>query len=247
MTPKFGQFPFCGVPASSLAGSPGSDYPVGMFAADILDAFLNAKVLKVSIDAVQDGGGGGGALGGFVYTHRKIIDGCLGVQHVSNSRGSGWNADIRLDFSKTVRKPRGTNTVLYYPSLVVTFIADSTRLSSKTEAEETGSIDFLSKYFITLYANRDMVVFGGGVSIVERYDEITFSPASGPVGTAVTITGATFDGVTSVRFGDVEAAFTISTDKRTVTATVPAGAKLGPISFDQDEDRYSTRSYFKVI
>jgi hypothetical protein len=61
-----------------------------------------------------------------------------------------------------------------------------------------------------------------------------FAPASGDVGTTVTITGVGFEGATAVRFfNGVEAIFTIATDTSTfdtITATVPFGAATGPIT-----------------
>lgn len=56
----------------------------------------------------------------------------------------------------------------------------------------------------------------------------TFSPPSGAVGTAVTITGVSLTQTTQVTFGGVKAAFTVNSDLQ-VTATVPTGAKTGKI------------------
>jgi hypothetical protein len=51
-----------------------------------------------------------------------------------------------------------------------------------------------------------------------------FSPANGPVGTAVTIAGEQFTGTSAaVRFGAALASFTVDSTNQ-VTATVPAGA-----------------------
>jgi hypothetical protein len=56
-----------------------------------------------------------------------------------------------------------------------------------------------------------------------------FSPAAGAPGATVTITGLLLGGVESVRFGGVEAAFTVEGETR-IIATVPAGAATGPIT-----------------
>jgi len=58
---------------------------------------------------------------------------------------------------------------------------------------------------------------------------VSFDPPSGAVGTQVTITGTGFTQTNGVGFGDnVPAAFTVNSDTQ-VRATVPVGAKTGPI------------------
>ena len=58
---------------------------------------------------------------------------------------------------------------------------------------------------------------------------LSFSPPSGPVGTQVTINGTGFTQASGVGFGDnVPAQFTVNSDTE-ITATVPSGAKTGPI------------------
>lgn len=54
------------------------------------------------------------------------------------------------------------------------------------------------------------------------------NPASGPIGTTVTITGTNFTGVTSVTFGGVSATFTVVSSTQ-ITATVPAGTPPGVV------------------
>jgi uncharacterized protein (TIGR03437 family) len=59
------------------------------------------------------------------------------------------------------------------------------------------------------------------------------NPPSGLVGSAVTITGSNFSGVTAVRFANnVAAQFTINS-ATSITATVPAGAVTGPITISK--------------
>ncbi len=54
------------------------------------------------------------------------------------------------------------------------------------------------------------------------------NPASGPIGTTVTITGTNLVGVTQVTFGGVSATFTV-VNSTTITATVPAGTPAGVV------------------
>ena len=55
------------------------------------------------------------------------------------------------------------------------------------------------------------------------------SPAAGPWGTQVVLTGGTLTGATSVKFNGTTATFTVNSGTQ-ITATVPNGATTGPIS-----------------
>jgi len=57
----------------------------------------------------------------------------------------------------------------------------------------------------------------------------SFDPTSGPVGTPVTLTGASFTGARSVKFGGVSATFTVDSDVQ-ISTTVPVGAVTGRIT-----------------
>ncbi len=61
---------------------------------------------------------------------------------------------------------------------------------------------------------------------VLSFPPATLSPTSGPVGTAVTITGTGFTGATSVLFDQTSATFKVVSDTK-ITTTVPAGATTG--------------------
>ncbi|GEM_PF-999898 len=61
----------------------------------------------------------------------------------------------------------------------------------------------------------------------------SLNPSSGAVGNSVTITGANFTGITSVKFANnVTASFTVNNDTQ-ITTTVPAGAVTGPITLSK--------------
>jgi len=73
-----------------------------------------------------------------------------------------------------------------------------------------------------------------------------FAPASGPVGTRVTISGTNLTGATSVTFGAVSASFTV-TSAFEIQATVPAGAKSGPLSVTTPGGTATSSSAFTVV
>jgi uncharacterized repeat protein (TIGR03803 family) len=75
---------------------------------------------------------------------------------------------------------------------------------------------------------------------------LSFSPTSGPVGTAVVITGKSFTGATKVTFGGAKTA-TFSVDSYTqITATVPTGAKTGKIQVTTPGGNASSAATFTV-
>ena len=73
----------------------------------------------------------------------------------------------------------------------------------------------------------------------------SFVPASGPVGTTVTITGTGLTGTTKVTFGSKGAAFSVNSNSQ-ITATVPAGAKTAKISVLTAGGKASSPSSFTV-
>jgi large repetitive protein len=72
-----------------------------------------------------------------------------------------------------------------------------------------------------------------------------FSPASGPVGTTVTISGSGLTGATAVAFNGTSATYTVNSDSQ-VTATVPSGASSGPITVTTGGGTATSTSGFTV-
>jgi subtilisin family serine protease len=72
-----------------------------------------------------------------------------------------------------------------------------------------------------------------------------FSPASGGVGSSVTITGANFTGATSVKFNGQSASFTVNSSTQ-ITATVPNCSSSGTISVTTAGGTATSSSSFSV-
>ena len=73
----------------------------------------------------------------------------------------------------------------------------------------------------------------------------SFTPASGPTGTSVTISGTNFTGATAIRFNGVSASFTLSS-ATAIQATVPVGATTGPLTVTTPGGTATSASSFTV-
>lgn len=74
-----------------------------------------------------------------------------------------------------------------------------------------------------------------------------FAPASGPVGTAITLTGANFTGATAVTLNGVAVAGFTVVDAATITLVMPAGATSGFITVTTQGGTATSTSAFTVI
>ncbi|MHB9007987.1 MAG: S8 family serine peptidase [Limisphaerales bacterium] len=87
-----------------------------------------------------------------------------------------------------------------------------------------------------------------GVFTVTTQPALTsFSPATGGVGTSVSLNGANLNGATAVRFNGVNAStFTVDSPIR-ITATVPAGATTGPVGVTTPTGTATSTAMFTVV
>ncbi len=75
----------------------------------------------------------------------------------------------------------------------------------------------------------------------------SFSPASGPIGASVTITGTGFTGVTAVTFNNIAAVTYTVNSSSNITAEVPAGASSGRVRVINADGTGRSASNFVVI
>ena len=72
-----------------------------------------------------------------------------------------------------------------------------------------------------------------------------FSPASGPDGTSVTVSGSNFSGATAVSFNGVSASYTVGSGTQ-IVATVPSGATTGRIAVSNAKGTGTSSGSFTV-
>ena len=108
-------------------------------------------------------------------------------------------------------------------------------------------------------ATYDALFTGLSTDVVDRRDPVvqdildpapvgtfdTFSPDRGQVGHAVILTGTQFTGATRVVFGHRSAPFTVDSNTQ-ITATVPDGARTGPILVRMPGGTFSSVSHYIV-
>ncbi len=75
---------------------------------------------------------------------------------------------------------------------------------------------------------------------------IGFTPASGVVGSSMTLSGTGFSGATSVSFNGAAATFVVNSDTK-ITAPVPAGAASGPITITTPGGTATSAAGFTVV
>ncbi|MBF9223211.1 LamG-like jellyroll fold domain-containing protein, partial [Hymenobacter ruricola] len=114
------------------------------------------------------------------------------------------------------------------------YITPSARFGSTTLANPAGS-------------NTNVLTRVTDVSLTPLAPTITsFTPLSGPVGTAVTITGTNLAGATSVSFNGTAAGFVVNSATQ-ITATVPAGATTGVLAVTTPGGTATSAASFTVI
>ena len=89
-------------------------------------------------------------------------------------------------------------------------------------------------------------VSSGTFTVIPTPAIASFSPASGIVGTTVTITGTNFSGSAAVAFNGVSAVYTL-VSSTVISAVVPGGAVTGPITVATGGGTATSSSNFTVI
>src|SRR5438552_3842135 len=96
------------------------------------------------------------------------------------------------------------------------------------EVRRTGSSVARTVVLIVAFATVSVLITPSAWAAVPQIT--SFSPASGPLGTVVTITGTGFGGAPQVDFTAGASAMVSAASDTQITAMVPLGATSGPIS-----------------
>src|SRR6266403_704323 len=89
-------------------------------------------------------------------------------------------------------------------------------------------------------------ISAGSFTVINPPTISSFTPASGPIGTSVTISGTNFTGTTAVAFNSVSASFTVNS-ATSIQAAVPASATSGTISVTTPGGTTTSAGSFTVI
>ena len=123
-----------------------------------------------------------------------------------------------------------------------TFVASST--SEELALEGLGSARQWGGVLIDLV---EIISCANGGCEIAVPEVSSFTPVSGYVGDAVTITGSNFTGAVSVSFGGTDASiFTVVSDTE-ITATVPGGASTGAITVATASASGASSTDFEVV
>jgi hypothetical protein len=106
----------------------------------------------------------------------------------------------------------------------------------------TGAIKVVTKNGTTTSAGSFVVTSGQQPSAPQV---TSFSPSSGPVGTAVTVSGSGFTGATAVTLNGAATSFTVNSATQ-ITLTVPSGASSGPIGVTTPGGTTTTATSYAV-
>ncbi|GEM_PF-1332471 len=174
----------------------------------------------------------GGLAGGAPLTRlntggRYILAGALTISPTNQSfPAGGGNGNVSVSASGSCRWTATSNA---------TWIT----ITSGSSGSGNGTVSF------SVAANNTTSLRTGTITITGQTFTVTqaagtacqtvssVNPTSGLIGSAVTIAGANFTGVTAVKFANnVSAAFTVNSDTQ-ITTTVPSSAVTGPITISK--------------
>lgn len=210
---------------------------------------------------------------GYTCAWGFLMNGGVAVARVQLDRGQDWVAindkyGVEHENDGTQCIPEETREVKQKPSTlgdtIVAFNNGSSTLASMTfpatsaenaeawwelEDADSDEVELELYWHDEVVAVATLTALGSSMSFSTRSAAppsiASFAPATGGVGSSVTLLGANFVGVTSVTFNGLAAAFEVESGGELV-ATVPAGATAGPITVTTPAGSATTAASFTV-
>ena len=187
-------------------------------------------------------------LGASLAAASSTVSGVLTVTTLAGTAGVSGNADgsggaarffdpfgVACDAGGNVYVADSSNDTIrkVTPAGVVTTLAGTAGVSGNADGSGSAA-RFNGPTGVACDASGNVYVADSGNHTIRKGAVVPapaitgFSPASGPVGTVVTVSGSNCSGASGVSFGGAAASYTINTET-SITATVPAGATSGAI------------------
>jgi hypothetical protein len=151
----------------------------------------------------------------------------------SLSEQTGAGTINTIDHTVAIEVTAGTSLTALIPTFTLSNGA-SVKVGATSQVSATTSNDFSSAVIYAVTAEDGTTTQNWTVTVTAAslHNIVSFTPTSGPVGTAVNITGTNFDGLpanNTVFFGATQATVTAATATQ-LTVTVPSGATYQPIT-----------------
>jgi hypothetical protein len=121
------------------------------------------------------------------------------------------------------------NSISFEPGLGTLFIASSSDSAVNNATTTKGPVSHTTGIVVMATDSETRRYLHNELSLAVAAEVQSFSPTSGPPGTAVQLTGSGFLSVTSVTFGGAAASFVVQSDAA-MSAWVPEGASTGRIA-----------------
>jgi hypothetical protein len=189
------------------------------------------------------------------YERSFLLDGHYGLSGTLTAAMKKDGGDGREDGSGPYTKPDAVAEPHAGAVYAVTGSSGQTDGGSLNHPAMYISLNLLGSMVIDVDGERLDAQFLTDTGAVQDYFTIvkgtfpiiaSFTPPSGPVGTAVTITGTHFTGTTQVAFNGVAATFSVVSDTQ-INTTVPAGATTGKVRVTTPAGFADSTSNFTVI
>jgi hypothetical protein len=247
----FGSFSAVGTPAQPNAGSRFSfaNWPLGASSnSDIFTGSINTSEYYAVTITPQ--AGFALSLSGITFTLQRTSTGIR--QYAVRSSADTYAANL----AASIAPANLTLSVVAGNIFQVAEATTSAQTGSTITLGSTGYTNITGPITFRFYGfnarttagtfSIDDVKISGTATAVNAPTISSFTPATGPAGTSVTISGTYFTASTSVAFNGIAATNIATTNGTTLTATVPSGATSGTLSVSTSGGTATSTTPFTV-